>query len=112
MWIILGSLFTGKLALNNLAGPIGMYSVVGETMKYGLVNILYLMAYFSVNLAVINALPFPAFDGGRIFFVLIEAIRGKKIDQKVEGIIHTIGFALLMLLMIYITIQDIIRLVK
>lgn len=112
MWIILGSLFTGKLALNNLAGPVGMYSVVGETMKYGLVNILYLMAYLSVNLAVINALPFPAFDGGRIFFVLIEAIRGKKIDQKVEGIIHTIGFALLMLLMIYITIQDIIRLVK
>ena len=112
MFLIIGSLFTGKLSLNALSGPVGMYSVVGETMKYGLVNILYLMAYLSVNLAVINALPFPAFDGGRIFFVLIEAIRGKKIDQKVEGIIHTIGFALLMLLMIYITIQDIIRLVK
>lgn len=112
MWLTLASLFTGKLSLNNLAGPVGMYSIVGETMKVGLVNVLYLTAYLSINLAVINALPFPAFDGGRVFFILIEWIRGKKIDQKVEGYIHMIGFALLMLLMLYITFQDILRLFK
>ena len=112
MWLTLASLFTGKLSLNNLAGPVGMYSIVGETMKVGLVNVLYFTAYLSINLAVINALPFPAFDGGRVFFILIEWIRGKKIDQKVEGYIHMIGFALLMLLMLYITFQDILRLFK
>ena len=89
-----------------------MYSIVGETMKVGLVNVLYFTAYLSINLAVINTLPFPAFDGGRVFFILIEWIRGKKIDQKVEGYIHMIGFALLMLLMLYITFQDILRLFK
>lgn len=110
MWIILGSLFTGKLGLSALSGPVGMYTVVGESAKYGWQSIIYLTAYLSVNLAVINALPFPAFDGGRILFVAIEAVTRKKVNPNVEATFHTIGFILLMLLMIYITIQDVIRL--
>ena len=111
MYLILGSLFTGKLGLSSLSGPVGMYTIVGESAKVGFQSIMYLTAYLSLNLAVINSIPFPAFDGGRILFVVIEAIKGSKVDAKVENYFHTIGFILLMLLMIYITIQDIIRLV-
>ncbi len=107
MALIIGSIFTGKLKLSNLTGPVGMYTVVGETAKYGIQNLLYLTAYLSVNLGFINAIPFPAFDGGRILFIFIEAITKKKVDTKVEGIIHTVGFVLLMILMVYITVQDI-----
>lgn len=110
MWMIIVNLFTGGLGLSSLSGPVGMYSVVGESVKYGLQNILYLAAYLSINLAVINAIPFPAFDGGRVLFVIIEWIKGSKVDPKVENIFHTVGFILLMILMVYITIQDIIRL--
>ncbi|NLL01615.1 MAG: site-2 protease family protein [Mollicutes bacterium] len=107
MTLIIGSIFTGKLQLSNLTGPVGMYTVVGETAKYGLQNLIYLTAYLSVNLGFINAIPFPAFDGGRILFILIEAVTKKKVDTKIEGIIHTVGFVLLMILMVYITVQDI-----
>ncbi len=112
MWLIIISLIKGSLGLSSLSGPVGMYSVVGESAKIGFQSILYLTAYLSINLAVINALPFPAFDGGRILFVVIEAIKGKKVNPNVENIFHTVGFFLLMLLMVYITIQDIIRLAK
>lgn len=110
MYIIIGSLFTGKLGLSSLSGPVGMYSIVGESAKVGFQSIMYLTAYLGVNLAVINSLPFPAFDGGRILFVIIEAIKGSKVNAKTENIFHTVGFIILMLLMVYITIQDIIRL--
>lgn len=110
MIIIIVSLITGNIGMSSISGPVGMYSIVGESAKYGFQNILYLTAYLSVNLAVINAIPFPAFDGGRVLFVAIEAIKGSKVDSKIEGYFHTVGFVLLMILMIYITIQDIIRL--
>lgn len=110
MWLTIISLINGSLSLSSLSGPVGIYTVVGESAKVGFQSLLYLTAYLSINLAVINAIPFPAFDGGRILFVGIEAIKGSKVDPKVEGIFHSIGFFLLMLLMIYITIQDIIRL--
>ena len=110
MIMIIVSLFTGKLGLSALSGPVGMYSIVGQSAAAGFYYIMYLTAYLSLNLAVINILPFPAFDGGRVLFVIIEAIKGKKVDAKLENIFHTVGFILLMLLMVYITIQDIIRL--
>lgn len=110
MLLTLGSLFTGKLGLNALSGPVGMYSVVGTVATYGIANVIYLMAYLSVNLGILNILPFPAFDGGRVVFIIIEAITRKKVDPKVEGYFHTIGFILLMLLMLYITFQDVLRL--
>lgn len=110
MGLIVIKLFSGSLGLNSLSGPVGMYTVVGESAKLGVQNLLYLTAYLSVNLGFINILPFPAFDGGRVIFVIIEKIKGKPVDPKVENIFHTIGFILLMILMIVVTYQDIIRL--
>lgn len=110
MLMIISSLITGRIGLDALSGPVGMYTVVGTVAKFGLANIIYLAAYLSVNLGVINILPFPAFDGGRVLFVGIEAITRKKVNPKVEAAFHSIGFILLMLLMIVITCQDILRL--
>lgn len=110
MVIVLKNLFTGGLSLNNLSGPVGIYSIVGESRQAGFESIFQLIALLSINVGFINLLPFPAFDGGRILFLLIEKIKGSPVDQKVEGIIHTMGFMLLMALIIYITINDIIRL--
>ncbi len=110
MAIIIFKLITGKLGLSSLAGPVGMYTVVGQSAKYGFQNILYLTAYLSVNLGFVNIIPFPAFDGGRILFVLIEKIKGSPVKPEVENIFHTVGFILLMILMLVITYQDILRL--
>ncbi|MDE6141239.1 MAG: RIP metalloprotease RseP, partial [Bacilli bacterium] len=111
MLLVVWSLITGKLGLNALSGPVGMYGIVNTVAAYGLSNILYFAAYISINLGIINILPFPAFDGGRVVFVGIEAITGKKVDPKVEGYFHTVGFMLLMLLMLYVTWHDIVKLI-
>ncbi len=110
MWLTLGGLFTGKISIDALSGPVGIYTVVDESVKYGLMQVVYLVAYLSVNVGVINIIPFPAFDGGRILFLAIEKIKGSPVNQKFENMCHTIGFILLMLLIIYVTINDIIRL--
>ena len=110
MGLIIIKLFTGQLGLNSLAGPVGMYSVVGAAAQYGFQNILYLTAYLSINLGFVNIIPFPAFDGGRILFVIIEKIKGSPVKPEVENIFHTIGFILLMILMLIITCQDVLRL--
>ena len=115
MAIIISSLFTGKLSMSSLAGPVGMYSLVGEVVGLGKMSqimqtLVYFTAYLSINLAFINAIPFPAFDGGRILFIGIEAITKKPVNKNIEGVLHTVGFILLMILMLYITINDVIRL--
>lgn len=110
MALIIIKLFSGALSVKSLSGPVGMYTVVGESAKLGIQNLLFLTAYLSVNVGFINVIPFPAFDGGRILFVLIEKIKGSPVTPKVENMIHTIGFALLMILMVLITYQDILRL--
>ncbi|HOP65957.1 MAG TPA: RIP metalloprotease RseP [Bacilli bacterium] len=112
MAFVVAKLFTGQLSLKALAGPVGMYSVVGESVEYGLESITYLIALLSINLGFINILPFPAFDGGRILFLIIEKIKGSKVNSKVENVFHTVGFILLMLLMLYITFQDVLKLFK
>lgn len=109
MTFVIAKLITGELSLKALSGPVGMYSLVGDTVKYGLENVIYLVALLSINLGFLNVLPFPAFDGGRVLFLLIEKIKGSRVDTKIEGIIHTVGFALLMILMVYITFQDILK---
>lgn len=110
MCMIVGYLFTGKLSLDSLAGPIGIFNVVGETAKTGFLNILYLIAYLCINVGFINLIPLPAFDGGRLFFLLIEKIKGSRVSPKIENAIHSVGFLLLMVLMILITYNDVIRL--
>ncbi|HOZ88775.1 MAG TPA: RIP metalloprotease RseP [Bacilli bacterium] len=112
MVIVIGGLFTGKLAMTSLAGPVGMYSIVGETAKMGIDSVLFLVVFLSINLGFINILPFPAFDGGRVVFLLIEKIKGSRVDAKVENVFHTVGFILLMILMLYITFQDVMRLFR
>lgn len=108
MIITLGGLFTGRISLNALSGPVGIYSAVGQSLSFD--YLLSLLALLSINVGVINILPFPAFDGGRIFFLIIEKIKGSPVNQKFENWCHIIGFILLMILIVYITIQDIIRL--
>lgn len=112
MVLILKNLIIGKLGFDNLSGPIGIYTVVGETAKSGFINIIYLIAYLCINVGFINLIPFPAFDGGRALFLIIEKIRGKSINPKTENIIHTIGFYFLMALMVLITYNDIIKLIR
>ena len=109
MILIIGYLFTGVLSLNSLSGPVGIFTVVGETAKTGLVNIIYLLAFISINVGFMNLLPIPAFDGGRLLFLIIEKIKGSPVNSKVENVIHSIGFILLMTLMVVITYNDIIR---
>lgn len=110
MIFIIGYLFTGKLALNSLAGPVGIFQVVGETAKTGILNIIYLIAFMSINVGFLNLLPIPAFDGGRLLFLIIEKIKRSPVSPKVENAIHSVGFILLMILMIVITYNDILRL--
>ena len=109
MFNIIVYLCTGKLSLSSLSGPIGIYEVVGESAKYGFINVVYLIGYICVNVGFINLLPLPAFDGGRIFFMIIEAIRRKPVSPKIENIIHAVGLTLLMILMVVITFNDIVR---
>jgi len=99
---------TGRLTID-IAGPVGIYDLAGQATKLGFIYILQFTAILNINLAIINALPFPALDGGRLLFLLIEKIKGSPISQKVEGITHTVGFALLILLMIAVTWRDIVR---
>lgn len=110
MLMIISSMVTGQLSIGALSGPIGVYSIVGEAAKTSAESVLYLMAYLSLNLGFINIIPFPAFDGGRVLFLIIEAIRKKKMNPKIENAINSIGFALLMLLTLVITVKDIINL--
>ena len=109
MWLTITNLFTGGVSIKDLSGPVGIYTVVGESRKAGIRYVLYLLAYLSINLGIMNILPIPALDGGHVLFLLIELITKKKVNEKVEAIATTIFFGLLILLMIYVTIHDIIR---
>ena len=110
MGTVLGGLFTGKISVSNVSGPVGIYSVVGEQAKAGFDSILYLIAYLSINVGFINLVPFPAFDGGRILFLIIEKIKGSPVSPKLENTFHNIGFFLLIGLMLLVTFNDILRL--
>ncbi len=111
--MILGSLgsMIGGLSQGNvpqdLAGPVGIASVIGEARSFGWVPVLFFAGIISINLAVINILPFPALDGGRLVFVAIEAITRRKVSPKVEAIVNTAGMAALLLLIAAITVSDI-----
>ncbi|MEN1966841.1 RIP metalloprotease RseP [Lentibacillus sp. N15] len=103
-------LITGQLSFDMISGPVGIYDVTNQAVQTGFNTFLMWTAMLSVNLGIVNLVPLPALDGGRLLFVGIEAVRGKPIDPQKEGIVHFIGFALLMLLMIVVTWNDIQRL--
>ncbi|WP_096199395.1 RIP metalloprotease RseP [Bacillus sp. FJAT-45350] len=103
----LGMLVTGQFSLDHLAGPVGIYNYTGEAAAMGIFVLMKWAAILSVNLGIINLLPLPALDGGRLMFIGLEAVRGKPVDPQKEGMVHFIGFALLMLLMLVVTWNDI-----
>ncbi len=108
----LGEMITGQVQLADMAGPVGIVNEMSSAARSSMPveNILNLMGLIAVNLGVMNLLPIPALDGGRIFFILVEMIRRKPIKPEHEGLVHAIGFALLLLLMIVITFSDITKL--
>lgn len=101
-------IITGQLAIE-IAGPVGIFSLTGQAAQLGFIYILQLTALLSINLAIINAFPFPALDGGRLLFLAIEKIKGSPVSQKVEKFAHTAGFVILILLMIAVTWRDVVR---
>ncbi|MBQ1281585.1 MAG: site-2 protease family protein [Oscillospiraceae bacterium] len=121
VWISLGDLVGGKVGLNDMSGPVGIVSVISdtgksaETVRAGIENVLYLGAFIAVNLAVMNLLPIPALDGGRLFALVItgiaEHLLRRKIDPKYEGYIHAAGMILLLAFMAFVTFKDIWKLV-
>lgn len=108
-------LFTGQVGLNDMAGPVGVVSMIGDTYEqsasdggfYIWVNMLNISILLTANLGVMNLLPLPALDGGRLVFLVIEAIRRKRIDPEKEGMVHFVGLMLLMLLMVVVMFNDI-----
>lgn len=102
-----GQLITGQVSLNQVSGPVGIAGIVGDAAAVGLTTLLYLTAFISVNLAVINLLPIPALDGGRLVFVAIEAITRRPIPAVWAARVNLVGFTALMLLMVVATISDI-----
>ncbi len=112
IWTSIIDTITGKYGVEAVSGPVGVVSEVKETAQYGFSSLIFMMMIITVNLGIVNLLPLPALDGGRLFFLLIEAIRRKPVNPKYEGFIHFIGFALLMTLMVFITFNDISKLFK
>jgi regulator of sigma E protease len=100
----------GKGSFASVAGPVGMVSIVGNAYQFGFVYLLSFTALISINLAIINLIPFPALDGGRLLFLLIEKIKGSRINQKFTNAANTIGFAILIILMLLVTYHDVIKL--
>ena len=112
VWNSLGDIVSGEFGISQLSGPLGVTETISDAVQTtNYKGLLLILAIITVNLGVFNLLPLPALDGGRIFFMVIELFRGKPINQKVEGIIHTVGMGLLMLLMVIVAYNDIVRLI-
>lgn len=109
MYAMLKQLLTGQASAKELSGPVGIIYIVNQTAKDGVMNFLYLLALISLNLAVLNLLPFPALDGGRLVFVLLRKITGKRITDRMEAGVNFAGMIVLLTLMLYVTWNDIQR---
>ncbi|MDI2589226.1 RIP metalloprotease RseP [Psychrobacillus sp. NEAU-3TGS] len=107
IFILLGTLISGNFSIDDLSGPVGIYKATEEVAQYGVFNLMYWAALLSINLGIMNLLPLPALDGGRLLFFLFEAIRGKPVDKQKEGMVHFVGIMLLMVLMVVVTWNDI-----
>ena len=105
-------LITGKVSLSNVGGPIRIAALTNQAVHLGFQYVIQLVAELSVNLAIINIIPFPALDGGRILFLIIEKIRGKRNNQAIEGYANVIGFSILLLLILVISVRDVSFLIK
>lgn len=106
---LLGKLITGQFSIDQLSGPVGIYKTTETVATYGFFNLMSWAGVLSINLGIMNLLPLPALDGGRLLFFGFEAVRGKPIDRQKEGLVHFVGIVLLMILMIVVTWNDIQR---
>jgi len=106
---IIKNLLIGAGVTEELSGPVGIAVMTGQVARMGFVYVLQFIAVLSINLAIINLFPLPALDGGRLLFLIIEKIRGKKVNRRIENTIHMIGFILLILLMLVITFRDVFK---
>ncbi len=104
---VIGQLVTGEVSTKELTGPIGITVAVSDSVKYGFIYVANLAALISLNLAIVNMLPFPALDGGRLVFLIIRKVTGRTITDEIEAKVHFVGIMLLFALMIYVTWQDI-----
>ncbi len=107
VWFSLIDLLSGKYGISAMSGPVGITATVGEVAKRNILDILPIMALITINLGIFNLLPLPALDGGRILFILIEAVTRRPVPQKFEGFVHAAGFVLLFGFMILIAAKDI-----
>ncbi|MBT5016687.1 RIP metalloprotease RseP [Candidatus Peregrinibacteria bacterium] len=107
---LFGDIFTTASVPEGVAGPVGIAQMTGLYVQEGFAAIIRFVALLSLSLGVINIFPFPALDGGRMAFIIVEAVRGKPVDAKVEGMIHSLGFLFLIIVIFMVTFQDIARL--
>lgn len=112
LFTLIEQAFVGQADVSNIAGPVGIVSMVGDAAEFGFVPLLTFTAIISLNLAVVNLLPFPALDGGRLVFVAIEAITRRRVPPQWTGYINLVGFVLLLVIMAAVTFNDITRLMN
>ena len=112
IWISLIDMISGKYGFNDIQGPVGIVTAIGEASEQSFSDLLDFMMLITVNVGIFNLLPLPALDGGRLVFIIVEMIRRKPVPPEKEGLVHFIGFAALMLLMVAVTFNDIVRLIK
>ena len=106
---LLWNLITYQGVSAELSGPVGIAVMTGEAASLGLVYLLQFAAVLSINLAVVNILPFPALDGGRLLFLMVEKIRGRAVHEKWETLVHNLGFIVLILLIAVVTVRDLFK---
>ena len=112
IWISIGQLVTGQAAISDLSGPIGTAQAVGEATKAGMSAVMNLFAFITVNVGIFNILPIPALDGGRLVFLLFEAVTRRRIKPEYEAYVHFAGFVLVILLFVFVSYQDIVNLIR
>ena len=108
-YFVIGAI-KGDVGLSAIAGPVGIAGIAGSAAKFGFVYFLSFIAFLSINLAIINILPFPALDGGRLLFLLIEKIKGSPVSSRISSVVHGAGMAILLTLMLMVTYRDILKL--
>jgi regulator of sigma E protease len=106
------NLFVHASLLEGVVGPVGIFSVAHQTSRFGLIYLFQLLGIISLNLSIANLIPFPALDGGRLLLILIEKIKGSPVSKRTEGWINGVGFSLLILLMVLVTVRDVGKLIR
>ncbi len=107
----IGGLFSGRFGMDAVSGPVGVAGVVKEVSSQGFMSFLYIVSVLTINLGVFNLIPFPALDGGRFLFLVIEGVRGKPLNRNIESYVNFVGLMLLFALMIFVTFKDILNLI-